>query len=1570
VAFIFPTNPNIGDLVTNPSSGQIFRWNGFAWGGDSANALLTASFAFTASYLLGDGGSSVSSSYSETASYAFYAVSASHEITHEISSSYSDTASYVETAQTASYVQTAQTASYFLTSSVTSASYSETANLALNFITSSVTSASLAQTASYALNASSVGFNREIHVSSGSGDDTLGNGSLSRPYKTITKALTVLGNTGEALVVHPGTYRENVTINQLNVSIQSSNIIAGGIVYISGSVTVASATAASSVRLSGFMIKNVVHNNVSPLYMKDTLILESLVKSGNAAYNEYTNCTMQTPGGISVTGTGTVVFQGDKQALITVNNAGAIVVVKDSLNCTGVTVTAGTFAAINSSVYSISSGSAAITSNAGSVVQLYSTNIATTTGLPERINIGGFLGYDDITFNKVSSTLGTQLGVKAHFQSLDANLLTATGSLFGTASLAQTASFVATASYVFNLQQVTTAGNFTSQSISISASLAQGSGSVASGIFSHAEGDSTTAVGVSSHAEGTGTKALGSYSHAEGDRTSAHGAYSHAEGRVSEAIGAYSHAEGDRNTAIGNYSHVEGSISTTTGVYSHAEGSRTIAIGAYSHAEGSLTTAIGEASHAEGFDSVALGDYQTVVGQFNQLITSKSAFIIGDGASEATRHNLLYASGGRVDISGSLIAPTITGSLQGTASNALTASYVETARTASYFLTSSVTNATFAQSASYFSGSNAIVGNLTVRGTASIEYLDVRFESASVIYSSGSNIFGDASNDVQTLNGQVNIYNNATISGSLVVLGGITGSLLGTASYALTASHALMADTASYAIVSIQSITSSVTNDIVFQAKNNGTNIPAGTPVYISSSNGNNIIVERAQALDQTQTFDLKSELAGVTQTAINGGQSGTVVAFGQVSGINLSAYNSGDKIWVSKTIGELTNVAPLAPFDRTFVGIVTKNTNQGELFVNPSQPIHFHDISSVSSSIYNPGDLWVYQASASTGIWTNKKTLSGSYEITGSLNVPSITGSLLGSSSYALSASDAQYSVSASHALIANDLVNIPSLQAVTTAGNFTSQSISITGSLSQGESNTASGNYSHAEGVVTTAIGSYSHAEGGGNVANGLGAHVEGEYCVTNNKYSHAEGSLTQGNGDYSHAEGKGTITNGTYSHAEGETTVANGQSSHAEGVVTTAIGVASHAEGAGTTTNANYSHAEGEYSITNGKYSHAEGRSSVTTGDYSHVEGYLNASNGAYSHAEGVSSQAIGDYSHAEGSNTTAIGGVSHTEGYYTTAAGSYSHAEGLSTMALGEYSHVEGNGTTATANFSHAEGIYSAANGAASHAEGGSSIASGVCSHAEGGSTQATQESCHSEGGYTLASAQFAHAEGYYSQANGPWSHAEGQSAQAIGTGSHAEGLQSVVTGMYSHGEGYLNAVNGENSHAEGMFNLVNGDYAHAEGFSVQVDADYAHGQGHWNIPITEVGAFAHGNGINEFNKRNLVYFGGPGNNVVQITGSMDINGSLFLNGVAVTTGGGGGGSVGTLQEVTTAGNQTSSSLGITGSLLIQSASVDGEVISNIGDTFTSTEKATKIVTCTAAEYAGIATKNPNTFYIVI
>ena len=169
-------------------------------------------------------------------------------------------------------------------------------------------------------------------------------------------------------------------------------------------------------------------------------------------------------------------------------------------------------------------------------------------------------------------------------------------------------------------------------------------------------------------------------------------------------------------------------------------------------------------------------------------------------------------------------------------------------------------------------GNQSITGSLNVQGTisatsASFTYITTVYETASVIYSSGSNQLGDASDDTQTLwgtvvlpsgplditgslrtSGQIRTDNNLVvigniqtnniinpgsagditinpsglfkvvidgdteITGTLKVTGGITGSLQGTASYAtqaLSASFASNALSTSFAQTSISSSFSS-----------------------------------------------------------------------------------------------------------------------------------------------------------------------------------------------------------------------------------------------------------------------------------------------------------------------------------------------------------------------------------------------------------------------------------------------------------------------------------------------------------------------------------------------------------------------------------------------------------------------------------------------------------------------------------------------------------------------------------------------------------------------------------------
>ena len=244
--------------------------------------------------------------------------------------------------------------------------------------------------------------------------------------------------------------------------------------------------------------------------------------------------------------------------------------------------------------------------------------------------------------------------------------------------------------------------------VEISGSLSNGYYNIASGSYSHAEGSITQAIGDYSHAEGDNTRAKGNYSHAEGQETIASGSFSHAEGYASIAIGQsshaegsstiasgdyshaegtstvasapYSHAEGGSTVASGDYSHAEGTQAIASGSYSHAEGDSTQAIGISSHAEGESTKTFGNASHAEGLGTIAKGDYQHVQGQYNISSSIQSAFIVGNGTDNNNRSNLIFAAGNEVQITGSIIALSFTGSLFGTASwatNAVTASFID-----------------------------------------------------------------------------------------------------------------------------------------------------------------------------------------------------------------------------------------------------------------------------------------------------------------------------------------------------------------------------------------------------------------------------------------------------------------------------------------------------------------------------------------------------------------------------------------------------------------------------------------------------------------------------------------------------------------------------------------------------------------------------------------------------------------------------------------------------------------------------------------------------------------------------
>jgi len=125
-----------------------------------------------------------------------------------------------------------------------------------------------------------------------------------------------------------------------------------------------------------------------------------------------------------------------------------------------------------------------------------------------------------------------------------------------------------------------------------------------------------------------------------------------------------------------------------------------------------------------------------------------------------------------------------------------------------------VTSSLISKTGSYATtGSNTFIGDQTITGnitafSASFTYLQTIFESSSVIYSSGSNQFGDELSDTQTLSGSVKVQGSLTINGTPVQTSSVDISALNSfTSSQLTINTAIQASTSSLNTFSASTLT-------------------------------------------------------------------------------------------------------------------------------------------------------------------------------------------------------------------------------------------------------------------------------------------------------------------------------------------------------------------------------------------------------------------------------------------------------------------------------------------------------------------------------------------------------------------------------------------------------------------------------------------------------------------------------------------------------------------------------------------------------------------------------------------
>jgi len=264
---------------------------------------------------------------------------------------------------------------------------------------------------------------KKIIYLSPTGLDTNSGFSQETAVLTLTKALELAGNAGNQIEVLPGTYPGDYTITEQNISIVGSNNETRGICNFTGTLTLNN-TAASSQSLTGLSLATVNNTGNGGVYIENCTINTALSNS-TSGYMQVERCDMGAAP-INITGAGNKNFLACNGGIYTINNASAILNVKDCLTVVFPTLTSGILAISNAIIYSIINGDFAINTSSGSILYLSNCSIINEDKTPAKINIrtGSFYSFCNINYDRANSTLnGTNLNREFNFDNIRANII-------------------------------------------------------------------------------------------------------------------------------------------------------------------------------------------------------------------------------------------------------------------------------------------------------------------------------------------------------------------------------------------------------------------------------------------------------------------------------------------------------------------------------------------------------------------------------------------------------------------------------------------------------------------------------------------------------------------------------------------------------------------------------------------------------------------------------------------------------------------------------------------------------------------------------------------------------------------------------------------------------------------------------------------------------------------------------------------------------------------------------------------------------------------------------------------
>lgn len=151
--------------------------------------------------------------------------------------------------------------------------------------------------------------------------------------------------------------------------------------------------------------------------------------------------------------------------------------------------------------------------------------------------------------------------------------------------------------------------------------------------------------------------------------------------------------------------------------------------------------------------------------------------------------------------------------------------------------------------------------------------------------------------------------------------------------------------------------------------KNGSTPVTKGTPVYITSAAGTNMIIGIASNTMESTS----SKTMGIVEQNLEANQFGYVVTEGLITNINTTGSTEGDPIWLGPDGTKLYGLInkPDTPNHLVYLGVVTRsNANTGEMFVHIQNGFEMEELHDVKVTNAQEGDILVYRS----GIWVNEQ--------------------------------------------------------------------------------------------------------------------------------------------------------------------------------------------------------------------------------------------------------------------------------------------------------------------------------------------------------------------------------------------------------------------------------------------------------------------------------------------------------------------------------------------------------------------------------------------------------------------